>query len=359
MHAPKVATTQAQDSADWADTLARRNSKLATRPWQTPQREAAGAPQISAPGGAGYDFTKVRTQSAGSSTVQETTIPLRAAIPIRQPPGGARVSLHDEPAEEEQKTAGPVEQAPAEEAEETPPVELDEDTLYIERLGSTEFETTAGMADSIEAMLSYSSTTDRGAVTMSATDFGATEGALGPLTEVRVAKDVGKFMASANIKQTIVWNTRETLGPNNQVDISGENDADLTSANYGTAVTDLTPDVADLKGRPPRTKFWAKDLTEKHEKYHVKDLNDSATSGSLDASLWLAGQSAATKDEVKALLQTARDTKIRDPWKAFAAKPAVEERAYDDGVAVYKARADAIKAKGDKGAAGGYPAPPP
>jgi hypothetical protein len=59
---------------------------------------------------------------------------------------------------------------------------------------------------------------------------------------------------------------------------------------------------------------------------------------------------------VPALLDKAWTDKIFTPWDKFTDPPAVEERAYSDGVTAYKARADAIKAKGDKGASGGYPA---
>ena len=110
--------------------------------------------------------------------------------------------------------------------------------------------------------------------------------------------------------------------------------------------------VSDLKGRPPRTKFWAKDLTVRHEKYHVKDFVDIGKSSATGAETWLAGQNAAKKEDVPALLDKAWNDKIFKEWDKFTDPPKVEERAYDDGVASYKARAAAIKAKGDKG---GYP----
>jgi hypothetical protein len=351
MFASKVASPHTKASEDLGVRVGR-------RPWQSSDAERTHALPLNA-AAFHHDFSTVSTQFAGSVTTRTTTIPLRAVIPAAPAKGGARSSLHDAPADE-QEAEPPAEEEAAEETPGTEPVELDEDTLYIEQMeGGPDVEGTGGIADSINAGFSYSETIDKGAVTMAADDFGATEAVLRRFSDVRIAKDAGTFLVTADVKQTITWNTRDTLGPNSQVSIASENDAALTSANYTTAASDLTPNLSDLNGRPPRTKFWAKDLTEVHERYHVKEFDDVVRSGAMNAGLWLSTQSAATKNEVKALMTTAWETKLRDPKHAVAALPGAEERAYDAGVAAYKTRAEAIKKRGDKGAAGGYPAPPP
>jgi hypothetical protein len=265
-------------------------------------------------------------------------------------------ALHDEPGSTPGQTPEtPAQAAPAPGPEEnpTPPSIQDDGTLFIEQMGGLPAEKdTGGVADSVSATFAYSPTTTHGGVTLGASEFGQTTGSLKHFSNVSITPGAGKFTVSADLKQTVNWDTRATVGPDNQVDISSENDADLSKTNYPTAVSDLTPDVSDLKGRPPRTKFWAKDLTEKHEKYHVKDFVDIAKTSATDAETWLAGQNAAKKEDVPALLDKAWSDKIHKVWDKFTDPPAVEERAYDDGVASYKARADAIKAKGDKG---GYP----
>lgn len=265
-------------------------------------------------------------------------------------------ALHDEPGTtpgetpEAQTAAAPT---PVPEETPTPPTLQEDGTLFIEQLGGLPAtKDTSGVADAVSASFAYTATTTQGGVTLGASEFGQTTGSLKHFSNVSITPGTGKFTVTADLKQTVNWDTRATVGPNNQVDIADDSDPDLTNTNYPTAVTDLTPDVSDLKGRPPRTKFWAKDLTVKHEKYHVKDFVDIAKTSATDAETWLAGQNAARKEDVPALLDKAWNDKIFKPWDKFTDPPAVEERAYDDGVASYKARADAIKAKGDKG---GYP----
>jgi len=311
------------------------------------------------------------TGQADTAPLRESrtmTIPFSVEIPASDPDhqlaGATRGTppvptgkvVHDEPGAPGSEAAivpGHAGPALAPEEVPTPPENRADGTLYIEQMGgSPAIKDTAGVADSVSATFAYAATTTRGGVTLGASEFGQTTGSLKHFSNVAITPGAGKFSVTADLKQTVNWDTRATVGPNNQVDLTGENDADLTNANYATAASDLTPDVSDLKGRPPRTKFWAKDLTEQHEKYHVKDFVDIGKSSATDAETWLATQNAAKKEDVPPLLDTAWSDKIFKPWDKFTDPPAVEERAYDDGVASYKARADAIKAKGDKG---GYP----
>ena len=265
-------------------------------------------------------------------------------------------ALHDEPG----PTAGATPAAQAgtaaatgPEPAPTPPIDLDDGTLYIEQMGGLPaMKETSGVADAVSASLAYSATTTQGGITLGATEFGQTTGSLKHFSNVAITPGAGKFSVTADLKQAVKWDTRATVGPSNQVEITDDSDPDLSNTNYPTVVSDLTPDLSDLKGRPPRTKFWAKDLTVKHEKYHVKDFVDIGKTSAADAETWLAGQNAAKKEDVPALLDKAWNDKIFKEWDKFTDPPAVEERAYDDGVASYKARAAAIKAKGDKG---GYP----
>ncbi len=277
-----------------------------------------------------------------ASSAASTATPGKA---VHDDPGGTVSETPAEPAQ-----VGP---APAPEEVPTAPESRDDGTLYIEQMGGeAAVKSTGGAADSVSASFAYTTTTTQGGVALGGGDFGKTTGSLKHFSNVTITPGTGKFSVTADLKQTVKWDTRATVGPNNEVDITGENDADLTNANYATAASDLTPDVSDLKGRPPRTKFWAKDLTEKHEKYHVKDFIDIGKSSATDAETWLASQNAAKKEDVPPLLDKAWNDKIFKVWDKFTDPPAVEERAYDDGVASYKALADAIKAKGDKG---GYP----
>lgn len=314
------------------------------------------------------------THAAQSGESWTTTIPFSAEIRATTPSSGASAgsvdfgtaaspgmavqgkSLHDEPgptpgeipaAQAETATATGAELAP------TPAIDRDDGTLYIEQMGGLPaMKDTSGVADAVSASFAYSTTTTQGGIVLGASEFGQTTGSLKHFSNVAITPGAGKFSVTADLKQTVNWDTRATLGPDNQVEIADDNDPDLSKTNYPTAVSDLTPDISDLKGRPPRTKFWAKDLTVRHEKYHVKDFVDIGKSSATGAETWLAGQNAAKKEDVPALLDKAWNDKIFKEWDKFTDPPKVEERAYDDGVASYKALAAAIKAKGDKG---GYP----
>jgi hypothetical protein len=331
--------------------------------WRSADRdETRSAPLGSAAPLVGHDFSRIRVHPAHQEgVVQTTTIPFRAVI---RAAGGDTSewskTTHDNPSEEAPVQRQPEPPSPSQgsarqEAKASPPVERDENTLYIAQMGGPPaMKDTNGVADTVKAAFAYTHTTTRGGV-VKADDFGTTSGSLKHFSNVSITPGTGKFTVTADLKQEVVWDTRAIKGPDNQVNIMSVTDAALTRANYPHVVTDLTPDMTDLKGRPPRTKFWSKDLTEEHEKYHVKDFVDIAKTGATGAQTWLAGQNAARKEDVPALLDTAWSNQIFNVWDKFTDPPAVEERAYSHGAPSYKARADAIKAKGDKGAVGGYP----
>jgi hypothetical protein len=106
--------------------------------------------------------------------------------------------------------------------------------------------------------------------------------------------------------------------------------------------------MSDLKGRPPRTKFWAEDLTVKHELVHAKDDRGNGPGAMATVTTWLNGQTAADVDGVKGLL-SALPGRFATALLAALSTEDGEKHAYSDGADLYKARANAIKSKGDKG----------
>jgi hypothetical protein len=353
MYAPKIAGPQSKLTRDSADLLKRRGSGLLAR-GRMPEAEKSGGGTSPSATGFTRDFSSIRTRATGDGAM-EATIPVATTIQSSGPGRAAKSKAsHDEAGAEASAETGA--EPAAQEVEPTPAVEREDDALYIAQMGG-EPAIKDTSADSVSATFAYSGAPSRGGVTVTGDDFGITSGSVQRFSNVSVTPGTGKFTVTADLKQTIKWETRATLGPKSQVSIASETDAALTSANYTTAASDLTPDLSDLKGRPPRTKFWAKDLTEKHEKFHADERVDIAKAAATDAEAWLATQSAARKEDVPALLTTAWNDKVFKTWDKKTDPPGVEERAYDNGAASYKARADAIKAKGDKGAAGGYPAP--
>jgi hypothetical protein len=362
MFAAKAAEPPQKLPINSTTRFARPGPWVAAHGWRSGDRdETPSPPRGSVGSGAGFDFGRISMHAAGRGAGHAVNIPFRAVIPASGIWGSGRSkTVHDAATEEAPAKPKPqppfAANAPASPKSQETPLGT---SLYIAQMeGPPGMKDTKGIADSVGATFAYAPTTTRGGVTLGAGDFGATEGSLKHFSNVTITPGAGKFTVTADLKQTVNWDTRATMGPDNQVNIMSETDAALNSANFAQAAADLTPNVTDLKGRPPRTKFWSKDLTETHEQFHAKDYVDIARTGATDAQAWLATQNAAHKEDVPALLDTAWHDKIFQVWDAFTNPPAVEERAYADGAPSYKARADAITAKGSKGAHGGYPAPP-
>lgn len=204
--------------------------------------------------------------------------------------------------------------------------------------------------DTIAATIGYSGSITQGGITLGGSEFGRTDSAPA-LKNINITQGSGAFTVTATYELTTKWDTRKGTGPGGQKDVPDENAAVLTKTNYATAASDLTPNMSDEGGRPPRTQFWAQDLTERHEKVHAADHQRTAKEGLKQALTWLTGQTASTKTEVETLLATLR-SKIVQYIVANGAGAVGELHAYGDGAPSYKARAEAIKKKGD---GGGYP----
>jgi len=116
-------------------------------------------------------------------------------------------------------------------------------------------------------------------------------GGRGKAGGVKLAKsgEEAETIARELLGRTLV--TYQT-GPDGQKDIASETDAKITKTNYPKVHTDLTPDMSDLNGRPPRDEYWAKDLTLTHELVHAKDDNDNGPGAMATAKTWLDGQTA-------------------------------------------------------------------
>jgi hypothetical protein len=160
-----------------------------------------------------------------------------------------------------------------------------------------------------------------------------------------------------------VWETPVSLhiavpwqvGSSGRTDIPSPEAAAITQKNYQTVVDDLTPPaksgaVGGLilhAGQPPRTQFWAEDLTIKHEEFHAAEDVKFGREGADRAQKWLDRQTAQDANEVGTHLDKVPGIAAR--WiDTKVVKPASELRAYADGAADYQERADAIKALGDK-----------
>jgi hypothetical protein len=199
--------------------------------------------------------------------------------------------------------------------------------------------------DRIASTLAYnSSITQSGA---NPSPFGTTLPYTHALSGISVTLKSGTYKVTATLDNPITF---QVFGGTRK-DISSDADADITKTNYPDVVSDLTPDVSDLNGRPPRISFWAKDLCIKHETFHATEDVKYGASGVALAQTWLNTQKAASVAAVKALLGQV-PAKVAATVSAAMAFPGREERAYGNGAPSYTARADAIKKKGDSA---GYP----
>ena len=203
-----------------------------------------------------------------------------------------------------------------------------------------------GRSDAINGAFTYSGSITRGGATP--TGFGVTRSFDSRLTGVTITPNAGTFDVSGTYEHPITYQVRSGTGPSGQVDIASPTDSDITAANYPTVVSDLTPDMSSDNGRPPRTAFWAEDLTLRHELVHANDDHANGPGAMATVTTWLNGRTAATVGGVRTLLG-ALPGRFASALLAALSTAAGEHRAYGDGAPHYRARVDAIKQKGDSG----------
>ena len=184
-------------------------------------------------------------------------------------------------------------------------------------------------------------------------DFGITHFNRPTYTTRSVSRERGAFVVKATLASDITVKVRPTLGPNGQVSIDGDDDADITSANYPAIVQDLTPFPGKPEAGSPCTHFWARDLTLEHEHFHASEDEHYGKQGAESAQGQLNGLRAKDTAAVDALLDRVPDFILGNVGANMG--PAAERRAYSHVSPDYQARADAIKKKGDRG---NYPPPP-
>jgi hypothetical protein len=157
-----------------------------------------------------------------------------------------------------------------------------------------------------------------------------------------------------DVTGTIVAEITFQVAGHNRTDIASHTDPAITQTNYPIIVSDFIPSPTTVtrgtevlyKNQPPRTKFWANDLTIKHERFHADEDVKFGQQGVIEAQNWLNRQTARDYDEVGALLNRVAPIVARSV-DAKMTLPGRELRAYADGAADYRGRAQAIKDKGD------------
>jgi hypothetical protein len=198
----------------------------------------------------------------------------------------------------------------------------------------------------VRGALTYSGSIARGGAAPSG--FGVTRSFGSSLTNVTITPRSGTFDVSATLLHPITYQVRSGTGPDGQVNIPSETASAITRANFATVATDLTPNMSDLNGRPPRTQFWAEDLTLRHERVHADDDHANGPGAMATAVTWLNGQTAADAAGVTTLLGGI-PSRFAAALLAALSTEAGERHAYGDGAPAYTTRATAVSAKGARG----------
>jgi hypothetical protein len=207
-------------------------------------------------------------------------------------------------------------------------------------------------SDPVLGLLGFGSKVTRGGVKVSKTAFG-TENVKYSVDNIGWSVKKGFVFVKARIYVHAKWDT-QSLG---KTDISGASDPDVKKSTWKKIVKDLKPDAS---GRPRRKKYWAKDITEIHEKFHAKDDIGRALLYSPLAMAWLSTRqvivpptgflrSPLMYGQVRGLLETVRSKVEADGWAYYdKAGGAGENRAYADGKPHYTKRVNDIKARASK-----------
>ena len=246
--------------------------------------------------------------------------------------------------------------APGTEAEEAPPIPAPQAPVPAEALVELEEGETIQLpditlppeiaareqSDPIQSRIGYNPSITRSGAAPSG--FGVTRPYTHALSGITVTKRHGTYHVQATVDNPITFQ----VDGHGNTDIDSVGDADITSANYATVASDLTPDMSSDNGRPPRTQFWAEDLTIRHERFHAREDVHFGRQGVRIARRWLNTQDAASVTEVNTLLNEVL-TRVADHVDVSMAAPAREERAYGDGAPAYLRRATNVQRRGDRG----------
>jgi hypothetical protein len=292
-------------------------------------------------------------RAEGSEPSSPAEVPEAGAAPAAAPPAGEQATPGSEsaaaaagPAPAAAGAAPAAEGAPAPAAAPAAPEAAgqgpaESTTITIPDIIKPELEHIHA-CDSIAGIIPYNGTVV-GGETPPGNAFGICRFGDVRVTGITITLTAHVYQVRGTIENRIKWGV-QSLG---RTDIAGDTDADITAANYATVSSDLTPNMSSSGGRPPRTQFWADDLTQRHELFHANDVRGQGPGAATAAVSWVSSQTATDVAGVQALVDQIPNRVVRT-IVAGMGEPA-EVRAYGDGAGSYRARATSIKTKGDAG----------
>jgi hypothetical protein len=306
----------------------------------------------------GPDFSRIRLFS-GAPVVVDHAHRLTMKLTAKAPIFDDNAAPEEKPTNEEAATKfkSPVGETPLEtrQPEGATSKPKEGETLRLPNIDPQNGPTfTIAQADPVNPTLYY--TPQIAQVTASSTcpvdtdrlpKFGLTNCPPPSINTIDITPLLGWYYVDANLDERITYQVCDGVGPQGQVDITSENDPNLTKQNYVEVAQNLSP---DSKGVPPRRLYYSSDLTLRHERFHASEWVKIARDSLPQAQKWLMGKTASTPLEISFLLTDLGKQFMKTVGDKM--RPGAEDRAYADGAPLYRARVNAIIAKGH---AGGYP----
>ena len=200
--------------------------------------------------------------------------------------------------------------------------------------------------DAVGSTVNFGSKVTEGGATPGAGEFGVENVTYkADNTSWKQDKATNTVNVETRIFLDIGWGVH-SLGRTN---VPGPNDPVVKKDTWTAIRDDLKPDGT---GRPTRSTYWAKDLTEKHEKFHASDdiqrsrLYIPTAKAYLDAQTVDGSSAAKIEADVRKHVEKVRSDVEADGWAYYdRAGGAGENRAYADGKASYQKRVDDISAR--------------
>lgn len=147
--------------------------------------------------------------------------------------------------------------------------------------------------------------------------------------------------AVVRIEGGLVVHARWAIDGGGRTDVPGPDATVVGPATWQEIVADLEPGPA---GIPRRLRYWASDLSARHELFHADEDLDAARHGLRAAHDWLRRQSVDPSDRGVLDLLTGVQRLVKDAIEANYRRGG-EERAFAAGRSLYQARADAVRAR--------------
>lgn len=199
--------------------------------------------------------------------------------------------------------------------------------------------TGSARADAIKGSLQFGSAVARGGITVPSSAFGV------ELPTFKVDSISWTIATAApntvNLHGRIFVDCKWDVHDLGRTDIPSANVAAVSDKTWKTIRTDLQPDGS---GRPTRSKYWAEDITSRHERFHASDDIGRARLYVPAAQAWLNSQTVSatsTHKDVDGLMRKVQQDVQADAEAYYQAGG--EDRAYGDGKPVYQQRVDDVR----------------